>query len=272
MILRLFTLQNWQPAKPPCCGITTICGDRQKQSTQWDTRQFFQKYLEIAKSFGAPTDILYENNDLSAYKVVIVPAYELVDSALVQKWVDYVKQGGNLVLTIRTGVKNRWGHIFRSGWAGPIYPLIDATISDFDQLLPDMTGKVQYQSKAYKWNNWADLLTANKPENELAHYSDQFYAGKAAVVTNRIGKGTVTYIGVDTDDADLERDLLRNVYEQAGISTENYPEGIYVQWRDGFWVAVNYSSSDYTLNLPESAKLILGDKILAPAGVAIWKD
>ena len=246
--------------------------ERQKQTNQWDTRRFFQNYLEMAKSFGAPTDIVYENDDLSSYKVVIAPAYELVDSALVQKWMSYVKQGGNLVLTVRTGVKNRWGHLFHSSWAGPIYPLIDATISDFDQLLPYAKGKIEGQSKSYSWNKWGDLITANKPANVLAHYANQFYAGKAAVVSNKIGKGTVTYIGVDTDDLQLERDVLRKVYEQVGATTENYPEGIYVQWRDGFWVAVNYTSNDYTLNLPANAKIILGEKTLKSPGVTVWKE
>jgi len=246
--------------------------ERQKQTNEWDTRRFFQNYLEIAKSLGAPTDILYENDDLSSYKVVIAPAYEMVDSALVQKWMNYVKQGGNLVLTIRTGVKNRWGHLFHSGWAGPIYPLIDATISDFDQLLPSMKGNIDLKSKNYTWNMWADVITANKPENETAHYTDQFYKGKAAVVKNKIGKGTVTYIGVSTSDGKLERELLRNVYEQAGATTENYPEGVYVQWRDGYWVAVNYTSKDYLLNLPETAKIILGEKNLKSPGVTIWKE
>jgi len=246
--------------------------ERQKQTNQWDTRRFFQNYLEIAKSFGAPTDIVYEKDDLSAYKVVIAPAYEMVDSALVQKWMKYVRQGGNLVLTIRTGVKNRWGHLFHSGWAGPVYPLIDATISDFDQLLPSAKGKIEYNSNTYTWNTWADLVTANKPENEAAHYTDQFYAGKAAVVTNKIGKGTVTYIGVYTDDLRLEKDVLRKVYEQAGATTENYPEGVYVQWRDGLWVAVNYTSKDYTLNLPENALILQGEKILSSPGVTVWKE
>ena len=246
--------------------------DRQKQNNQWDTRRFFQNYLEIAKSFGAPTDILYEDDDLSAYKIVIAPAYELVDTALVEKWMNYVKQGGNLVLTVRTGVKNRWGHFFRSGWAGAIYPLIDASISDFDQLLPGMKGKLEYQSKSYNWNKWGDLITANRPENELVHYSDQFYAGKAAVVTNKIGKGTVTYIGVDSDDSTLERAVLRQVYERAGASTENYPEGVYVQWRDGLWIAVNYTSKEYTLNLPALAQIISGQKILKSPGVTVWKE
>jgi beta-galactosidase len=246
--------------------------ERQKQTDQWDTRRFFQNYLEIAKSFGAPTDIVYEKDDLSAYKVVIAPAFEMVDPALVQKWMNYVRQGGNLVLTIRTGVKNRWGHLFHSGWAGPVYPLIDATISDFDQLLPSAKGKIEYNSNTYTWNTWADLVTANKPENEPAHYTDQFYAGKAAVVTNKIGKGTVTYIGVYTDDLRLENDVLRKVYEQAGATTENYPEGIYVQWRDGLWVAVNYTSKDYTLNLPENALILQGEKTLKSPGVTIWKE
>jgi len=246
--------------------------ERQKQSNQWDTKRFFQNYLEIAKSFGAPTDIVYENDDLSGYKVVIAPAFELVDSVLVQKWMKYVKQGGNLVLTIRTGVKNRWGHLFHSGWAGPIYPLIDATISDFDQLQPNTKGKIAYNSNMYTWNVWADLITANKPENEPAHYTDQFYAGKASVVKNKIGKGTVTYIGVDTDDAKLERDVLRNVYEQAGATTESYPEGVYVQWRDGYWVAVNYASNTYVLDIPVNALILLGDRKLQSPGVTIWKE
>jgi beta-galactosidase len=46
-----------------------------------------------------------------------------------------------------------------------------------------------------------------------------FMQEKAAVVTNKIGKGTVTYIGVNTDDAQLERDILKGVYNNAQIPT-----------------------------------------------------
>ena len=246
--------------------------ERQKQTSQWDTRGFFQKYLETAKSFGAPTDIVYENDDLTSYNVVIVPAFELVDEKLIQKWTDYVKQGGNLVLTVRTGVKDRNGHIFSSGWGETIYPLIDAKIGNFDHLPSNVEGKISGLNKTYSWNNWADLIDVNQKKNILATYADQFYAGKAAVVVNKLGKGTVTYIGVDTDSGDLERDVLRKVYEQAGATTENYPEGVYVQWRDGFWVAVNYSSNDYQLEIPAKAEILIGNGTLKPAGVTVWKE
>src|SRR5690606_1844986 len=185
--------------------------NRQPQTSQWHTLSFFQKYLEITKSFGAPTDIIYKDDDLNTYKVVIAPAFELVDSDLINKWIAYVKQGGHLVLTLRTGVKNKNGHLFAGEWGTPIYPLIDASIEGFDQLLPNGKGTIEYNNKDYYWNNWADLISPNNPENTLAKYTNQFYAGKAAVVTNKIEKGTVTYIGVDTDDAQLEKEDRKSV-------------------------------------------------------------
>ncbi|UKM64494.1 beta-galactosidase [Flavobacteriaceae bacterium GSB9] len=244
--------------------------DRQPQTSQWNTMGFFQKYLEISKSFGAPTDVIYEADNLNNYNVVIAPAYELVDNALISKWTDYVKQGGNLVLTLRTGVKDRNGHLFRSAYGGKIYPLIDAEIKYFDHLLPQTKGTIESSKNTYFWNNWADLIEANNSQNVLATYTNQFYAGKAAVVTNKIGKGTVTYIGVDTDDAKLEKDILKSVYGNANISTENYPQGVYVQWRDGFWVAVNYSSEDYRIEIPENSKILIGTAIVKSGGVTVW--
>ncbi len=116
------------------------------------------------------------------------------------------------------------------------------------------------------------MVEANHSENVLATYTNQFYAGKAAVVTNKIGKGTITYIGVDTDDAQLEKDVLRQVYQNMGATTEDYPEGVYVQWRDGFWVAVNYSSDAYQLELPKKAKILIGTKTVTSGGVTIWTD
>jgi beta-galactosidase len=104
----------------------------------------------------------------------------------------------------------------------------------------------------------------------LAVYGNQFYSGKAAVISRGFGKGTVTYVGVDTDDGRLEQSVMRKIYQSAGIAVEDYPEGVFVDWRDGFWVAVNYSSTSYDFPLTEKAKIIIGDKKLDPADVLVW--
>jgi len=37
-------------------------------------------------------------------------------------------------------------------------------------------------------------------------------------------------------------------------------------------MAVNYSSNDYTMNVPANAKILVGEKTLKPAGVLVWSE
>ena len=246
--------------------------DRQKQTGQWDTWNYPVKFVEIAKSFGAPVDIVPETADLSKYKFVVIPAYEMVDASLVKKWNEYAANGGHLIITCRTATKNRIGHFWEGGMAEPITELIGAHVKATDMLSNYAHGDIAMESAHYKWNNWADLLVPDKKTETLATYDNQFYKGTAAVVKRRLGKGTVTYIGVDTDDSKLEKDVLRKIFTDANASTENYPDGIYVYWRDGFYVAVNYSSDNYTMNISATSKILIGEKTLKPAGVLVWSE
>ncbi|MGN8071047.1 beta-galactosidase [Mucilaginibacter sp. 22184] len=246
--------------------------DRQKQTGQWNTWDYPVKYLKTARSLGAPVDVIQETADLSKYKVVIVPAYEMIDSALVKKWNDYVTGGGHLVITCRTGTKDRRGHFWEGETAMHLSNLIGAHISQTDMLSSYGKGDILMDSNHYPWHSWADLLTPDDRTEVLATYNNQFYKGKAAVVEHHIGKGVVTYIGVDTDDSKLEKGILRKIYKDNGATTEDYPPGVFVYWRDGFYTALNYSSENYPVSLPDKAKILIGEKTLKPAGVLVWTE
>jgi beta-galactosidase len=133
-------------------------------------------------------------------------------------------------------------------------------------------GDILMNSTHYQWNNWADLLEPDKNTEILATYDNQFYKGKTAVVKHMVGKGSVTYIGVSTDDFRLEKDILVRLYTSNGATAEDYPQGVYVYWRDGFYIAVNYSSDEYTMNIPGTSKIYVGEKVLKPAGVLVWSE
>lgn len=139
-------------------------------------------------------------------------------------------------------------------------------------LPPQAKGEILMGTVQYNWNNWADLLVPDKGTEVLATYNNQFYKGQAAVVKHKVGKGTVTYIGVDTDDSKLEKDILQKIYVNARATTEDYPSGVYVYWRNGFYVAINYSSDNYMMNIPETAKILIGEINMKPAGVLVWKE
>jgi beta-galactosidase len=245
--------------------------DQQKQTALWDTWGHTFRYMEIAKSLGAPLQFISEAEDFSAYPVLIAPAYQLIDAELVRKWTRYVEQGGHLILTCRTGQKKRNGQLWEARWAEPIYSLIGAEIPFFDLLLDDGKGEVSINGAASSWNTWADVLKPMAGTETLAKYANQYYAGQSAVTYHRLGKGSVTYIGVHTQDGRLEKEVLREIYKRAGLATENYQEGVYVDWRDGFWVAVNYSSRPAQLSLPRGAEILMGSNPLKPADVLIWK-
>ena len=245
--------------------------DNQKQTGLWDTWGHMFRYLEIVKGFGAPLDFVSESQDFSAYPVLVAPAYQLIDEELVGRWARYAEQGGHLVLTARTGQKRRNGQLWEARWAEPIYKLIGAEVSFFDLLLEDGRGEVAMGGKPHQWNVWADVLRPVGGTESLAKYSNQFYAGQTAVTYRRVGKGSVTYVGVQTKEGRLEREVLREVYRRAGIATEDYPAGVYVEWRDGFWVAVNYSSAPVDIVAPRGAEIITGARPLKPADVLVWR-
>lgn len=73
------------------------------------------------KSFGAPVDIINESKDLSQYPVVIAPAYQMADKTLADRWNEYVRNGGNLVLTCRTAQKDRYGRLPEAPFGSLIY-------------------------------------------------------------------------------------------------------------------------------------------------------
>jgi beta-galactosidase len=47
---------------------------------------------------------------------------------------------------------------------------------------------------------------------------------------------------------------------------------VYVEWRDGFFVGVNYSSRPFAVPVKPGAKVVLGSNPLRPAGVLIWRE
>ncbi len=243
-----------------------------RQTALWDTWDHRFKLMAAAKALGAPVDYVGEDDDFARYPFLIAPAYQLVDAALVEKWRRYAEGGGHLILTCRTGEKDKNGQLFEAPWAGAIAPLAGADVELSDCLLADGRGRVKMGRSSYEWNRWADVLVPRGGTETLAVYDDQFYAGRAAAVTRKAGRGTVTYIGVDTLEGKLERDVLRTVYARAGAEVEDYPPGVYVEWRDGFLVAVNYSSAAYAVPLRPGAKVLVGANPLPPAGVLVWRE
>lgn len=244
----------------------------QPQTSLWNSWSYRNGYTMAVKSTGAPMDFIAESDDFNRYHFIIAPAYQMVSAMLAKKWKSYVEQGGHLILTSRSGQKNELGHFHEGPWAAPILDLIGDDVDGFDMLPKSTDAEVSANGKTHAWHRWADILSPRTGTQVLATYADHYYAGKAAATTRRLGKGSVTMIGVSTDDGMLERDIVRGVYQRAGVAIEDLPKGVFHEWRGGYDVMVNYNTEPFRPALPASAKIVHGKTPLAPAQALVWKE
>ena len=245
--------------------------DRQKQNATWNTFAHVDKYYRTLKSYAAPVDFISEEKDFSQYPVMIVPAYQLADKELVARWKKYVEEGGNLVLTCRTAQKDRFGRLPEAPFGSMIDELTGNHMEFYDLLLPQDPGQVKMDGKIYTWNTWGEILQPGTSNEVWATYTNEFYEGKPAVTFRKLGKGSVTYIGVDSSDGVLERQVLDKLYSRLQIEVMNLPYGVTMEYRNGLGIVLNYSDQPYQFALPQGAKVLIGTPDIATAGVLVFK-
>lgn len=244
---------------------------RQKQNATWNTFAHVDKYYRTLKSYAAPVDFISEEKDFSQYPVMIVPAYQLADKKLVARWKKYVEEGGNLVLTCRTAQKDRFGRLPEAPFGSMIDELTGNHIEFYDLLLSQDPGQVKMDGKVYTWNTWGEILQPGTSNEVWATYTNEFYEGKPAVTFRKLGKGSVTYIGVDSSDGALERQVLDKLYSRLQIEVMNLPYGVTMEYRNGLGIVLNYSDQPYQFALPQGAKVLIGSPNIATAGVLVFK-
>jgi beta-galactosidase len=242
-----------------------------RQTTEWTTEGHYLKYYRALKAFGAPVDFVRDDADFAQYPVLVVPAYQMIDEAMIGRLTRYAEQGGNLVMTCRTGLQGRNGHLWEAKFYQPMWKLIGAEIESYDLPMAHAPNQVRFGDREYDWSSWGDLLKPWAGTETWATHQGDFYAGAPAVVSRRLGKGTVTWVGVDTRSGDLEKQVLARLFTQQGIPIENYPPGVLVEYRDGLGIAMNYSDSAYEMSVPAGAEILIGARTLKTADVLVWK-
>mgnify|MGYP001434105445 FL=1 len=64
---------------------------------------------------------------------------------------------------------------------------------------------------------------------------------------------------------------MRDVYKRAGVKIEDLPKGVFMEWRDGFRVAVNYTDEDYKIGITPKDRILIGSNPLKSGQAIVWK-
>jgi beta-galactosidase len=158
-------------------------------------RTFFQRHV--------PLDVLEPSADLSAYRLVLVPALHLVSAAVADNLCRFVQLGGVLVLTPRTGVKDEANAVVNQPLPGLLAELSGVEVEEYVSMAADSYNGLEFllpelatahPGSAGAATVWCDVLKPNGA-TVVARYTHDYYAGKPAITLNQFGRGKVVYIG-----------------------------------------------------------------------------
>ena len=200
----------------------------QKQSILLDCHQEMKKFYKPFYDSNIMVDIISEDKDFSEYKILILPVMIIWKRELTEKVKEFAKNGGIVVMTYRTAVKDidnnlTLGEMLPVGYNDFVGAYVEEieSLQEYNSL--DLEGEGVFNEIKGKGGVFRDMLVSKGAE-VLFRYNDKFYDTFSAVTKNSYGKGKVYYIGCSPEEAILKLivdDILNSAELQKTLSPDN---------------------------------------------------
>ncbi|MBC8080862.1 MAG: beta-galactosidase [Gorillibacterium sp.] len=233
---------------------------------QVDGMKYFENLKKLHTAFlelGVGTDVINWTDDYSGYKILIVHSLYLLTEEVARRVEQFAADGGTVVITNRTGVKNEYNMCWMEPLPGPLRHAAGTIVEEYDPI-GHMTHYVTWKDgKDYACAQWCDILQPETSE-VLGVYNDDFFKGKPAVTLNRMGMGKIYYIGTWLE-TEFYKSLFLDCIEELQIDRfVGLPEGCEVSVRTNgirkFLFIFNFSKNPAIIPLTGSFCSLLNNK------------
>jgi beta-galactosidase len=218
-------------------------------------------------------DVIAPDADLSCYEIVIAPALHVLGEDVASNLREYVRLGGMLVVTPRTGVKDISNIVANHPLPGLLSDVCGVIVDEYDAITTEIPQAITFDigelaGQTLSVQTWCDILLPQGTE-VLAHYVEDFYAGKPAVTRNQFGEGQAIYIGAFGNDAFYEtifgwllkqKDIENSIEVPAGVEVSKRSLG-----NQDIYFILNFNSTTQTINLPIAYDSLLDGKSVSGA-------
>jgi len=150
---------------------------------------------------GLPAGFVNASDSFAGLEFLFVPSFVLMDEILEAKLSAFVRSGGTLVATARTGTRNRHNQVIKHTPPGLLAGIFGVTIEEFGRLksptLTLLTKKSEFPAgPAY------EILQARDAEILATWTGPSVHAapGRPAISRRNSGDGTVIYVGTYLSD------------------------------------------------------------------------
>ncbi len=234
-------------------------------NVKFDYTELLLSYYKALSQNNISADFISETSDLSNYKVVFMPAFNLMNDNTKGLLERYIEQGGTLVLTFRSGTRE-WNNTMTDlTIPGLFKELAGVEVEEFDSLNYGRHISVSTIVGSGHASIWCDILKPTKA-SVIANYTSDYYSGQPAITVNSFGKGKVYYIGCDLDNTTLKNLVRIIATDSAVVPVMEYSiDGVeaVLKVKDGkrFIMVLNYNAFEVKVPIEKSYKDILSANI-----------
>ena len=240
-------------------------------------REFYRPLFEA----GVNADFAHPESDLSAYRLVLVPALYLVSDAGADNVSRFADDGGTVLVSFFSGIVDTSDRIRLGGYPAPWRDLLGLRVEEFAPLPEgvavrldgvdggdgvgrvgqDGVGRVGQDATGRVWQDAIDLGGAEP----LLRYAEGHLVGQAAATRHPYGRGEAFYLGTLPDQATLGA-LVEQACRRAGVEFRtDLPPGVEAVRRGDYLFVISHLDRPVDLDLGGKSLDLLTSDIVGPA-------
>ena len=239
--------------------------DWQKHNKKYDPVTEILSYYGPLRARVQSVDIVPPSASLRQYKLVVAPGLNVLTDEDAKNLMQYVNNGGHLVLGQRSAMKDVDNGLWPQRQPGPLSDLLGGRVEQYYALVDAVP--IEGEWGAGESPMWAELLSAKSPDVEiLMRYgkSNGWLDGQPAAITRKVGTGRITYIGAWLDPKTMAQ-AAAWMTSVSGVKAAlgPVPEGVEVSPRysdkTAVFVLVNFAKTSQMVKLPVTMRDVLNE-------------
>ena len=247
---------------------------RYPQTLQSHYKYFWDKNISV--------DVVTPQQDLSKYSLVVAPMMYMMTEETMDRFRDYVKNGGVLVGSYLSGLVNETDLTYLGGWPKTLQETYGIDAKEIDTLYPKDKNSIKFGNESFEVVDYCTIIEAKEAE-VLAKYEEDFYKNTPAITKNNLEKGKAYFIGARTNQEFLSKFYDKIVKDLDINEVEDFISecGISIQIRENedakYYFVMNFTEEEKNIEIKGSyIDLILGKEaeilnIMKPYGVYVLK-
>ena len=232
---------------------------RYPQTLQSHYKSFWDKNISV--------DVVTPQQDLSKYSLVVAPMMYMMTEETMDRFRDYVKNGGVLVGSYLSGLVNETDLTYLGGWPKTLQEIYGIDVKEIDTLYPKDRNSIKFGNESFEVVDYCTIIEAKEAE-VLAKYEEDFYKNTPAITKNNLEKGKAYFIGARTNQEFLSKFYDKIVKDLDINEVEDFISecGISIQIRENkdekYYFVMNFTEEEKNIEIKGSYLNLISGKMM----------